>query len=239
MLHPELILLEALAVADRDIARADHATAEAHRERAQAVAAVEAAARSVEQAEDTARQLRDSLAALADKARLYEQRRAGALRALETGAGSADAAQRQLEQCEAILDETETAQLEALERQDSAAEAVRGAHELAAAERASLEATDAALPSRLSEASAARAEAEERRTAAREPLPAHTLSRYDALQARRGTAVAYIEDGACRACRRTAGKGQEQEILRGRLEACRSCGRWLVPSVQPDEPEPT
>ena len=50
--------------------------------------------------------------------RSYQTQRGNAVRALEQGVGSSDAAERQIEQCERILDELETTTLELMEQQE-------------------------------------------------------------------------------------------------------------------------
>ena len=229
MIHPDLELLYKLAVADLDLAtiaanetKANGALAA----RVQGVADCEAAIALLKRQADLLKRRQHDLQRRFDQ---YDNRRRGAIQALETGAGSADAAQRQLEQCTAILDDVETEQLEAMETQDRLDQDRAAAADALTAARVALAEAQQVTPGILRDIAGSRAEASGRRQDIVSRLPPPLNKRYEAVKARRGTAVAMLESGACKTCRTMAPKQQVADILRGLIAPCKFCGRWLVP----------
>ncbi|UCB42192.1 MAG: hypothetical protein JSV77_06885, partial [Dehalococcoidales bacterium] len=54
-----------------------------------------------------------------------------------------------------------------------------------------------------------------------------TVAVYEQLRLRRGTAVARVEQGACRGCQITLPTTELQQVRGGGLVRCGSCGRIL------------
>lgn len=228
-MHEELATLDAVAQHDRelrDLAR--------RIEKAQGVLADMQAAHAAAEALHTERtqahrELRRAEKAAERKIGLYKQRRQSAIHVLENGLGDTDAAQRQIDQCENILDETETEVLELLEQQETLealiAEALAGRDE-AAATLAEVEQTVPADVAALeAETSTVRA-ARELEFAKLDPS---IQARYTALAARKRVAVVRIERGSCSACQRVVQPQHLADLKRGRVIPCYGCHRWLVP----------
>ncbi len=166
----------------------------------------------------------------------YGQRRDRTRRLLDEGkVGDFISAQRQLDQCVAIVDEAETELLELLEEVDAAGEALaRAEAELEAAGRAVEAAVRAqaeqrpAVVARYRELEALRPE----RWAA---LDEEHRVPYRDLRRRGWKPLAWIRDGACEACRRVVPPQVAIEVVQGRtVHRCRGCGRFLY-DVRPAE----
>ncbi len=228
-MHPDLARVGRLAELDAELERlgkelavARNAVAEtervekeamAHRDRLQAeLLAASAEERALQ------RQLDD-----------YRAKQQSAMRILETGAGNPDAAERQLAQCSAILDDIETKLLEMFERQDGLRASLNAAEtELAkaGAERMRV-ATETPV-------TLARLEAEEhatqpKRTSIADELSLEVRQRYDMLRAgKKKVAVARLVDGSCTGCQMTVPAQHISDLRRGLMEPCRGCGRFLL-----------
>jgi len=228
-MHPELEHLARADGLDREIRATDAALREAE-------AALAGAREQVALQEKTVSSLvteRD--AQTAEERRLerelhrYRDRRTSALRVLEGGGGDPEAASRQVEQCEQILDRTETDLLQLLEEVDALCE--RLARARAALEEATHELAqrEESHPTRMAELQSRRLELVRARDEELEQVDPATRSRYETLRARKGTAVARIEGGACSACRQVVQQQHIADLNRGLMEPCRGCGRWLLP----------
>jgi len=158
----------------------------------------------------------------------YEKRRSQAERALESGMGDAAAADRQVQQCSSIIDELETRQLDEMEASEAcdqavkAAEAALEAAELSRAEHAKLS------PPIIDDLLARRAVAQAERDALFPLLHPEVANRYTVLRRTKTVAVSLMRDSTCIPCRRTVAMAEAAEVRRGRLKACRACGRYLV-----------
>ncbi len=159
----------------------------------------------------------------------YEQRRSGAVRALEMGQGDPDAAERQITQCTSILDDLETQQLENFEAQEDLADTLSAAQQdVADAEETLAEARKAAPPEidRLESAVAAAAgaldvvESETRRD---------VLAQYKAVRHRKRRVITELDGhNACVVCHQIPPLGQLSDARRGvELLICRGCRRWI------------
>ena len=168
--------------------------------------------------------------ALNRKVEQYEARRATATRALEMGAGDPDAAERQIEQVGQILDDSETAILELMEKQETLT-AIRDAkqEELDAKERA-LEAAIAAAPAAIAEATAQEAaastERDEKRTLVRKDMVVH----YERVRQRKRKPVVRLNGRTCPACQLMIGAARVSELKRGVIDIlmCPGCHRIVV-----------
>lgn len=158
----------------------------------------------------------------------YAQQKKGAERALFSGLGSADAAQRQLDQLSELSDALETDLLEVMETIDELSDALEAAvaeegeltesHEWATA---SITPEVAILDEKLRRLLAEKTEAEA-------PLPDDIRKHYDTLTTKSGSAIAVLGDGGCGHCHRVVPLSLASDVRRGRLISCDGCGRWLV-----------
>lgn len=235
MLHPDLEALYKLALTDAELAAIDRDESEANRRLTAARKAVTDAEASIAELKGRVDELKRRQHELQRKLDQYETRRRGALRALETGSGSADAAQRQLDQCTAILDDLETEQLEGMEAQDGLEEERSKADQALQEARDALAAREESTPAALAEIAGRRSDALGRRGGIVGGLGADRVKRYDTVKARRGTAVAMLQRGACKTCGTVAPKQQVADIMRGLMPPCKRCGRWLMPEERPED----
>lgn len=223
--------LERLAQVDRLDRERVRLQAEAAKLRA-ALAEAEAAVAAAAGAATEARGLLDQSRAAERTAqrRLDElrQKRASALRVLETGAGNPEAADRQLRACDELIDQAETEMLELLVAQDgvkAGADAAAAKH--AAVERALAEAR-AQLPPRVDVLTADADRAGRDLDAAQAGLPADLRRRYQSLRAAGKWPVAHVRDGSCDACKMAVPPQNVAELRKGRIVECNGCRRWLV-----------
>lgn len=228
-MHPDLEHLARADGIDREIRATDAALREADRSldeaREQLILKEKAlAALTDERAAQRAEEHR-----LEREMHRYRDRRASALRVLEGGGGDPEAAARQLAQVDEILDRHETELLQLLEAADALNERLARAEAALAVARDELARLEAEHPERTAELRARRDElvrAREQELAAVDPA---LKARYEMLVARKGTAVARVERGACSACRQVVQQQHLTDLARGLVEPCRGCGRWLVP----------
>jgi uncharacterized protein len=157
-----------------------------------------------------------------------KQKRLSAVRILETGAGDATAAQRQLENCERLIDETETAMLEILEAQDRVKGAMASARAREAAATEALAKLDGELPPRIADLAASSKELKSGYEVELGALPAEIKKRYTTLRAAGKWPVVHVKDGSCLGCRMTVPPQNVAEVRKGRLLECMGCHRWLV-----------
>ncbi|MEZ4238893.1 MAG: hypothetical protein R3F59_22625 [Myxococcota bacterium] len=206
----------AIDKANRKLADAEQAVAAAGTARDEAAAALEA-----NRAEERAglRRLED-----------LRRSRASALRILESGAGSAEAAERQLENCDALIDEGETAQLELLEAQDGLVAALKKAESALSASQADLRLRAGEAPEVVAEHAAAKAAREAARGPVADALPRDVKERYQSFRQRGRWAVARVKaDKTCEACAMVVQPQMVADLARGRVVACHGCHRWLLP----------
>ena len=163
-----------------------------------------------------------------ESTRSYEAQRANAVRALEQGAGSADAAERQIQQCEDILDELETATLELMEQQENLARQLADANTNTEAKKRAAGDMEASTPTEIQELKEIIREHTASRDSALSALERSLRDRYDALVTRKGTAMAPIRRDACSACRRVVPPQQVVDLRLLKLQTCRGCCRWLL-----------
>lgn len=158
-----------------------------------------------------------------------QNNRKSALRILETGAGSADAAQRQLERCDALIDEGETTVLSLLEAQDKLVAALASATRLRddAKQKAAFDATD--IPPKIVQLEGDREVTRHQREQAFAGLLPDLRSRYEAFRGRGRYAVARVIGGSCDACSMQVQPQMLADLWKGKVVACHGCHRWLIP----------
>ena len=158
-----------------------------------------------------------------------QNNRKSALRILETGAGSADAAQRQLERCDALIDEGETAVLSLLEAQDALVAGLARVTRLLddAKQKAAFDETD--IPPKVVALEGDREVTRHQRDRSFASLPNDLRGRYEAFRGRSRYAVARIVGGACDACSIAVQPQMMADLWKGKVVACHGCHRWLVP----------
>jgi predicted nucleic acid-binding Zn-ribbon protein len=162
------------------------------------------------------------------KIRLYQDRRASAVRILEQGSADPTTAERQITQCEAILDDTETLLLEALEARDTLDTDEAQAQASVTACEESLAGLRAAAPNALADNKVVLVQLRKSRNAEFAKLDTQVGKRYEAMVQRKGTAVSVVLNGACKTCQRVATQQIVSDIRRGLVVQCRGCHRWLV-----------
>lgn len=159
--------------------------------------------------------------------RRFEQQRDRANRALESGMGSADAAQRQIDTCSERIDELETEILEAMEVREEDEEALAAA--ITAVDTAIQTLVDIEAEHRpiLAELHSELADVDTRRATYISALPSYEQRTYQELTKRKGYALSAIVDRTCSACQNTIPYAMQNDLRQGRLINCETCHRWL------------
>lgn len=217
------------------LADVDDVIRDADRKRKAARASVPAAQKARDNAEQAVSEAEQTLADHTDTERAnqrklneYETFLERANRALATGAGDPEAAERQRVSCIGIIDDLETDQLELMDGRETLETALAARRaELVVAEEAVVAATAACAPEvkvQTARLMAAKGDAIHLRT----KLHKAELVRYDALMARNRRPVStLIKKDICKACNRVQFPRAMQELKSGRLIQCAGCGRWL------------
>ena len=228
-MHPDLLRLAELSEADLELDRVGKDLTDARGAPAEAEAAENEAMRARDAAQAALDEARAREGALIRKLDAYRSRKAGALRVLETGAGDPSAAERQIEQCDAIVDESETELLYVMEELDTLRAALEDAEKALAQAGVARAEVDRESPGRVAALESEHASLQARRDALFAGLPHDLQQRYPLVRKRRRTAVAHVQkDNSCAGCRMQVGLQQVADIKRGLLENCRGCGRWLM-----------
>lgn len=185
--------------------------------------------RALASAEAALAAVREEERAVSRKLDTYTRHRDRARELIETGrAPDYHAAQAQMSQCAAIVDEEETKLLEIFERLEQATAARDGAKSALgllgvrlAEAQSRLDARGPGLAEELATATALR-------DSAREGIEREWLARYDDLRRRGLSPIAPVRDGACTGCSVRMPSVELAEHRRGiALRFCRSCGRFL------------
>ena len=229
-------ILAALAVEDDTIRDAERKRASARARVPNAQAKADKAQATLDAADKALADHAQQEHATERKVEEYQTHLSRAIRALETGAGDADAAERQRVNCLAILDDLETQQLEQMDEREVLEANVVGAKErVAEAQQAVGEAAAACAPA-VKEQTARLMAAKGQAIHLRAQLHAEELARYDALLKRNRRPVSPLVRDTCKACNRVQVARAIQELKRGRLVQCAGCGRWLhAPDLVIDE----
>ena len=227
-MHPDLERLGRVHELDRQLRKLDEG---ARKQRAILIDSKAAMQRLAEQFDDLNRQVSASKTTEHEaqrKAKRYQDRRSSAQRMLDQGMGDPDAAQRQVEQCNEILDELDTDLLEQMECQD-ALDAQHASN--AAARQATQDVQEAAavsVPKILADLSTKRAKVQSERDGTYAPLENDLKYKYEQLVVKKRTAVAILEKGVCSSCQIVVQNQQISDLKRGLIKPCRGCHRWLI-----------
>lgn len=227
-MNEELVRLETLDRLDRELARiaSDLARLAARLEERRAAAGTHT--RALEEAEAALAASRTEERTAGRRLDELRASREAAMRVLTTGAGNAEAAQRQLERCDALIDEAETGMLQLLELQDGLIGRVAAAELARTAARASLAEEELAQPDQIGALEEARAARSAERAAVNAELPAELRSRYEGFRERGRYAVARARNGSCDACSMAVQAQMVADLKHDKLVACHGCHRWLV-----------
>ncbi|MFZ5476559.1 MAG: zinc ribbon domain-containing protein [Myxococcota bacterium] len=230
-MHPDLVALSNVWQPD---AASDRLRSE-HESLTTAVARASEALKQAEAAKAAAAQALDALQkeerAVARELDGYVQKRDTTRKMIDGGtAPDYAAAERQLAQCSAKVDELETSALELMEKLDAARAEVKAttaatakAGEVLAAARAALGARDASLRAEL-------AEAQKRREAAFAELPHDLRTPYLEQRRRKRPALVNVVEGICSHCHmRIPPQKLNETVLHRAVHACPGCGGYLLP----------
>lgn len=226
-MHADLEHLVALDRLDRAVERSDKAVADARQALVDKGAALTAAREKLASLKAEVQASRDAQHAGERQAKRYRDRKQSAENVLQSGIGDYEAAQRQIAECNRILDDLETTILEQLELQDELAGAIQTAEAtIEGCERALAE-QEAATPKVVAAEKVTRADLLAERKTHEAQLPADFLDRYERLCARKKRAVAPVRQDACGACMQSIKAQERIELKRDRMVECGSCHRWL------------
>ncbi len=235
-MHVDLEQLTQIAVLDRRLQQLDTAIKKDEKRRVDAEQHAQKTGAHLKSKQDALAGTKRDEHAHQRKLHLYRDRRASAIRILESGVGDFTAAERQVSQCDEILDDTETLLLEALEEHDTLDEDIEQA-------AAGVADADQGLGVVVEETKAAiaRCNAEWREIVAEREVLWTALDRefhakYENLLRRKKYAVAPIYQGACAGCQRVVQRQEVADLKRGLMKTCRGCHRWLV--LESDWPLP-
>ena len=229
-MHEELELLDRLDRLDRSVAKRQ---TEIVALRAGLIAATQTLTeRQAALARATDAVAQNSAAEKAAQRLLTQHRgnRSSAVRMLETGQGDPEAAQRQLVGCEALIDDVETDVLELMEARDALLEGEAAAQAEMTTSEADVARRAEENPRVIGVLEAELAELAADRDGVHTALSRELSSKYDHWRGRDKWAVAREVRGACDTCRMEVHAQHLSDLRRGRIEPCRGCHRWLVPS---------
>ena len=229
-MHDDLATLHTVHAQDQTLDHLHQQMQKAHKSLLAAEAEVKAASQHLDDRQNAAKMSRHEELALHDKVRTYEHQRGMGIRALEQGAGNPDAAERQIEQCDRILDDAETTILQLMEDQERMTEEI-GAAEFALAEVTKiLESREQEVPTQIEAHRSAYRDQKTTRDDVFGQLDPELQNRYEKLRKRKGSAVSLIKEKACHRCGRVVQPQHLGDILGGKLVPCHGCSRWLFPT---------
>ncbi|TNE91214.1 MAG: hypothetical protein EP330_06100 [Deltaproteobacteria bacterium] len=225
----ELDDITRLGALDEAIRAEERAVERANQRLADEEAAVKRAEGVVSDLESQQRASRAAERALEAKLSQYGKQLQAALRSLETGIGNPEVAESQRQKTLALIDDAETEVLENIEHQEHLAAQHQVASTEAEEARAQRDAMSEKVGAELTERNGRLDQLRSERVPAVEALTGDLLGRYDALRAKKGSAVTTVDDQrCCTKCRMLAAAQQLSDIRKGRLETCRGCGRWIT-----------
>lgn len=161
----------------------------------------------------------------------HRHRHSQATKALNLSSSGSDALERQLQQTSVLADQAETEVIEAMELQDRLRTNVADAERTVVLCAATKKEIDGRVPAEITALEAELAAADGRRTVAVSALSHELTERYELIYKKKRVAVAWVEDSTCTGCQRLAPAQQIADLKAGRsTEACRGCGRWLIPA---------
>jgi predicted nucleic acid-binding Zn-ribbon protein len=229
-MHPELLQIALTADFDQEISTIDAAVTGQKRALAAAKKALQGVLALLEAQEQKIAATRSDEGLLQKEIEKLQRRHRSATRVLEgeTTSGDPEAAERQVHQCEELIDARETLVLEILEKRDTLeVERARLLQERSALEE-SLHAVEQSVPLEISRLTDTRTGVWSQREDAFSKLPPEVQKRYLAVTRRRGTPIARIVDDCCSACYFKVASQHRSDIVRGLIAPCKSCGRWLL-----------
>ena len=229
-MHPELVQIAKTAALDREIATLDAQVARHERALRVAQEAVEAVQHAIGDVDHELSLNKHQEGQINKDIEKLQRRRASATRVLDgtVTAGDPAAAQRQLEQCNDLLDDRETEVLEVLEQRDEILARRQSLHESLAEKKEVLLAAQSSTPEAVSRLKETRLTLASSRQEAFSVLPQEVQRRYNDMTRRRGTPIATIIKQACSACHFTVAAQHRSDLARGLIVPCKSCGRWLI-----------
>ncbi len=193
------------------------------------------AAAEVDRIETELRESRLQMTKLQNDVRTFENRRDAAQRALDAGAGSAEAAERQRDTCTQRIDELETNVLEVMETLEQLDEDLVGAQAKVVEVHAASVKTDEEYRPRLSEIRKEFDDVTAARNKALPNIPRGERTTYDGLIKRKAYALAPVINEACDACRQVVAYQMRSDLKDGRMATCSGCLRWLyLPKKEPE-----
>ena len=219
-----------LALADQDLDHLDKELAHLRARIPSATVARDEARASLEAAKVRLTAAKQAERATAREVETYEKRKAGAQRALETGMGDPDAAERQVAQCIQIIDDLENRELEEMEAIEEALVNLDAAEASLIGAEAFLVSETEAAPPEIATHEASRAVAQTERDQAWADVPKDLQLRYELVRKKKKYAAVELRDGYCLACRVHVPLQEASDVNRGLLKHCHSCGRFLLPS---------
>jgi predicted nucleic acid-binding Zn-ribbon protein len=232
-MHEDLVRLDRVDTLDRERWRRE---SEIHKQQsaladAEALVASRRAALAEREAERDANRKEER--AIHRRLEEYRQRRASGVRMLEQGRGDPEAAQRQIERCDELIDEAETEMLERLEAADGLDEAVQAAQGGVDEASEQLAALQQTVPERVTALQAEIRSIAGDREGVFASLPGDIQSRYASFRGKRKWAVARVKGDSCDACRMKVAPQIIADLRRGLVVQCRGCKRWLVEPATP------
>jgi len=232
-MHPDLEAIRALDAEDEQVRNLAAALAKAQALEPDANAKVAAAKAALAAAQAALDAVRAAERASKRDTEQYEQRRTGAIRALEMGQGDPAAAERQLAQVTVILDDLETRQLELMEEAELKVATLAKAKQVLADAETALAAAQSAAPGQVRALAEQHHVALARRTAVAQTLRAEILNHYELVYLRKGRALSKLDrSGACPRCNTYPAAAMVAEARRGvTLLVCGGCHRWLDVTV--------
>ena len=227
-MNEDLAKLTAIAVLDRRLQALDTSIKKQEKRLSDATKRVQDVEADLAGKRDALSALKTEEHALQRKLHLYKDRRDSAIRILESGVGDFTAAERQVEQCDGILDDTETLLLEALETHDGLDEDIREREAAQVDAKQGLEVVTTEATTIIDACNAEWRDIVARREVDWESLDREFHHKYENLLRRKKYAVAPIYQGACHGCQRVIQRQEAADVKRGLLMTCRGCHRWLV-----------
>jgi predicted nucleic acid-binding Zn-ribbon protein len=229
-LHPELLQIAKTAELDHELAGLAASIKKQHHMHATAKNAVETKQNELDGVEAKIAHSRKQELTLQTDIEKLQRRRKSAHRVLDGTAegGDPEAAQRQLEQCDDLLDDRETQVLENLEQRDSFEQERTQVQAQLQERQQLLTDLEVSVPVEDTRLKAIYNKQHSEREQSFKLLPKELQKRYTSVRRRRGSAVAEILKGSCSACHFSVAQQHRSDLLRGLIIPCKSCGRWLL-----------
>lgn len=227
-MHEDLVRLQEMDVHDRAAAAEQRAIDKRKQQAADATDAVQAATSALKAIEA---RIEEHRAAERTRHRDLEQARtyqARATKALETGMGDADAAQRQLERTTVQIDDLETEMLEGMERGDALDTERQEAVKALAAAKERVESLAVDHDAVIAQHRAVQARHLAALADVEATLPPELQTRYNDFRIKGRWAVAPIVEEACGACYTVVRQQHVSDLRRGIIKPCLNCHRFLT-----------